>query len=181
MTRTRLPIVDVADPCDAPTTAMLEIDGQRILHCYDCEKNVYNLSLMTEAEALALLRDKGSGEICVQFYRRADGTVQTIDCTPKRLALIKERTRRVTRRAIGLGAVVFASLFGMMTVHRDVAGSAKRLQKPVAVAPTPSPARPPAPVIAPAPPDIDSRLERAARAPRMNERPRNIIVGLVEY
>ena len=41
--------------------------------------NVYNLSDMTEEEALKLVEER-EGRLCVRFYQREDGTVLTSDC-----------------------------------------------------------------------------------------------------
>ena len=67
----------VARPCPASWEAM---DGDaRVRHCGLCQLHVYNLSEMTEAEALRLVRET-EGRLCVRFFRRADGTVLTRDC-----------------------------------------------------------------------------------------------------
>jgi hypothetical protein len=94
--RAKLPVLDdvrVAAPCRASWDAMTPIDPNardRVRHCGDCDKRVYNLSQMTrdEAEALLLAHE---GKLCVRYYRRADGTILTKDC-PKGVG--KRRRRR---------------------------------------------------------------------------------------
>ena len=48
-------------------------------HCATCKQNVYNLSRMTKAEAVAFIQET-EGKECVSFYQRRDGTVVTRDC-----------------------------------------------------------------------------------------------------
>ena len=72
-----LATLSVASPCPAPWDAMK--GDQRVRFCESCQKNVYNLSAMTTAEAETLL-GKVEGRLCVRFYRRTDGTVLTSDC-----------------------------------------------------------------------------------------------------
>jgi hypothetical protein len=48
-------------------------------HCPECDRFVYNLSALSAAGALALIREK-EGDLCARFFRRADGTVLTADC-----------------------------------------------------------------------------------------------------
>src|SRR5689334_2857331 len=67
----------IASPCDVPWSSMNGTDYVR--HCEHCEKNVYNLSLLTRAEANALIQEK-EGKLCVTLYKRFDGTSLTADC-----------------------------------------------------------------------------------------------------
>ena len=76
----KLPLIDdlrIASPCSEEWSDMLGDDTAR--YCLKCEKNVYDLSSMTRAEAEALLRAK-EGSLCVRFYQRTDGTILTADC-----------------------------------------------------------------------------------------------------
>ncbi|SHH08857.1 hypothetical protein [Massilia sp. CF038] len=70
--------IHIASPCTASWEAMQ--GNERVRHCGACNKNVFNLSAMPEADAAALLADNLDGALCVRFYRRADGTVMTSDC-----------------------------------------------------------------------------------------------------
>src|SRR5262249_26070513 len=73
----------------------------RTRHCGACQKNVYNLSGMTRAEAEALLLEH-NGELCVRYYQRHDGTILLADCT---VGVQRKRDRRRTSaRAAALGA-----------------------------------------------------------------------------
>jgi len=79
MNRIEIPLDDItiAAPCHAAWDKMRGSDTVRF--CQSCEKNVYNLSLMTRAEAEALIQEKEGG-LCIRFARRADGTVITDNC-----------------------------------------------------------------------------------------------------
>ena len=67
----------IAAPCKAPWENM---DGdERVRFCRECNRNVYNLSAMTDAEARRVVAER-EGRLCVRFYQRRDGTVLTSDC-----------------------------------------------------------------------------------------------------
>jgi hypothetical protein len=86
--RIEIPLEDVrvAQPCHASWDKM---DGDGTARfCQSCHKNVYNLSEMTRQQAEALIAEK-EGNLCVRYYRRADGTVMTDDC-PVGLRLIRK-------------------------------------------------------------------------------------------
>ena len=70
--------LQIASPCTASWEQMA--GDERVRHCGGCDKNVFNLSAMPEAEAASLLAEQRAGGVCVRFYRRADGTVMTSDC-----------------------------------------------------------------------------------------------------
>lgn len=70
--------LQIASPCTASWEQMA--GDARVRHCGGCNKNVFNLSAMPEAEAASLLAEQRAGGVCVRFYRRADGTVMTGDC-----------------------------------------------------------------------------------------------------
>ncbi len=55
------------------------VGDDRVRSCAACDRQVFNLSEMTRAEAEALLATRGLTP-CVRFYRRPDGTVMTSDC-----------------------------------------------------------------------------------------------------
>src|SRR5688500_2093071 len=67
--------VRVASPCSASWDQM-EGDEQ-VRSCRHCDKNGYNLSGMSRAEAR--VRDREGG-LCVRSYRRRDGTRLTENC-----------------------------------------------------------------------------------------------------
>lgn len=94
--------VRVARPCPARWEEMAGDD--RVRFCSACRKNVYNLSAMTEAAALDLLRNRG--EVCGLLYRRRDGTVLTADCPVGRQGFRQRVTRRILATAAGLALAV---------------------------------------------------------------------------
>ena len=69
--------ITIAAPCPASWDKMK--GDEQVRHCDQCQQNVYNLSEMSAADAIELIRQK-EGRLCVQFYRRPDGTVITTDC-----------------------------------------------------------------------------------------------------
>ena len=99
--RANRPILDsirVATPCKASWDDMVGDD--RVRHCAGCDKDVFNLSAMTRDEAEALIRER-LGNLCGRYYRRANGTIITSDCT---VGIAQRRRRRVM--AAGLAAVL---------------------------------------------------------------------------
>jgi hypothetical protein len=48
-------------------------------HCRSCKKNVYDISSLSEDEAIDLINEK-EGLLCVKFFQRSDGTILTEDC-----------------------------------------------------------------------------------------------------
>lgn len=98
--RAKLPVLDnirVATPCTADWNQMTGDD--RVRHCGQCQKNVYNLSGMMRDEAEALLRER-NGDLCVRYYQRQDGTILLADCTVGRAN--RNRHRWIAAGAAGL-------------------------------------------------------------------------------
>src|SRR5688572_28666131 len=75
--------VKIASPCRERCEDMTGDDRSRF--CGRCEKQVYNFSAMTTAEAEDLIRAK-EGKLCGRFYRRKDGTMLTANCPVGRRA-----------------------------------------------------------------------------------------------
>lgn len=78
--KARLPMLSaakIASPCSADWNEMKGDD--RVRFCGSCQKNVFNLSALTTAEAEALIREK-EGNLCARLYLRDDETVITADC-----------------------------------------------------------------------------------------------------
>lgn len=103
-----LPMLDriaVASPCSASWDEML--GDERVRFCLACEKNVYNLSNMPREDAEALLAKSAGGEVCVRFYRRADGTVMTSDCP---VGATKKRRKKMALAIAGAGAMAVAAI-----------------------------------------------------------------------
>lgn len=71
----------VASPCEESWGDMT--GDERVRLCDRCDLRVYNLSELTETEAVALM-NQFEGRSCVRFYQRKDGTVLTKDCPAAR-------------------------------------------------------------------------------------------------
>jgi hypothetical protein len=69
--------LQIATPCPMKFSDMKGDD--RVRFCAQCKLHVYNLTAMTEADAVKLVTNREQ-RICVSFLRRADGTVITRDC-----------------------------------------------------------------------------------------------------
>ena len=104
--------VKVAAPCVVSWDRMTGDDRARF--CSLCQKNVYNLSVLTTDEITALIREK-EGKLCGRFYRRSDGTMLTADC-PVGLRQMARRLRALSVAAAGL---LFASLTASMIGGRS--------------------------------------------------------------
>ena len=105
--RAKLPILEnirVASPCTADWSKMT--GDERVRHCGDCKKNVYNLSDMTRDEAEAVIIEK-EGRLCVRYYQRTDGTILLKDCTVG-------VSRRRRRRLVAAGAIAMLAGGGVL-------------------------------------------------------------------
>lgn len=106
-TRRALPLLDnvkVASPCNESWDGM--VGDERVRFCLQCEKNVFNLSAMTSDEAEALLASR-SGELCVRYYQRADGTIMTTDCP---VGVKRKRRKKLALAVAGAGAMAFGAM-----------------------------------------------------------------------
>lgn len=102
-----LPILEeirIASPCSVPWQDMSGDD--RVRHCSQCDLDVFNLAAMTRTEAEELVVAK-AGRMCVQLYRRFDGTVVTQDCP-----VGWRKSRRAVRRRVMLSTIFVLALFG---------------------------------------------------------------------
>src|SRR5262245_44916538 len=81
MSRINLDLIEVPSPCTVPWDSMQGDD--KVRHCGQCQQNVYHLSKLSKKEAERLILAK-EGKLCVQFYRRPDGSVVTRDCAAVR-------------------------------------------------------------------------------------------------
>lgn len=90
----------VTKPCSEDWEAMSGNDQVRF--CRHCDLSVQNLSAMTRVEALSLVR-KSKGRLCVRFYRRPDGVIQTAT----------ENLHSIKRRASRLAAAAFTATLSL--------------------------------------------------------------------
>jgi hypothetical protein len=147
--KAKLPVLDnikVATPCTADWNQMTGDD--RVRHCGQCQKNVYNLSGMMRDEAEALLRER-NGDLCVRYYQRQDGTILLADCTVGRAN--RNRHRWIAAGAAGvisagLGAAAVANHFSTERLEQSVTVSmgvtSERVVPPPSTVRQPPPPRP---------------------------------------
>ncbi len=69
--------IAVRTPCTMDWELMT--GDERTRFCDKCQKNVYNLSEMTRADAVTLI-ESSEKQICGRLFKRADGTIVTADC-----------------------------------------------------------------------------------------------------
>lgn len=101
--------VQIASPCSARWDEMM--GDARVRHCASCDKDVYDLSEMTAADAEALLSREGP-IACVRLHRRADGTVITADCP---VGAKKKRRRRMLAAGVAVASSVMAAAASLVT------------------------------------------------------------------
>jgi hypothetical protein len=107
----RLDAVKVVSPCTVAWDGMA--GDERVRHCGQCRKNVYNVEAMTRKEAISLI-EHAEGRVCLRLAYRADGTVVTGNCRA-RLRAARERGMFafVTMLVVMLAAEVWAQSFGL--------------------------------------------------------------------
>jgi hypothetical protein len=116
-THRSLPVLDqvrVATPCTASWDEM--VGDERVRFCGSCEKNVYNLSAMTQDEAESLVRQHAHGELCIRFYQRADGTMMTEDCP---VGAGRKRRKQAALAVAGAGALAFGAVAMALKGERE--------------------------------------------------------------
>jgi hypothetical protein len=96
-----LDAIKIVSPCTVPWASMA--GDERVRHCGQCKKDVYNVAAMKAEEARAVI-ENAEGRVCLRLARRADGTVVTGDC--------RARLRAARRR----GMFAFAGTLLVMLV-----------------------------------------------------------------
>ena len=86
--------IHIASPCPASWDEMT--GNEQVRFCRHCSLHVHDLSKITAKDALKLVA-ASEGKLCVRYYRRPDGTVQTAEHAQP-LTQIK---RRLSRLAAG--------------------------------------------------------------------------------
>lgn len=101
--------ITIAAPCPVTWNTMQGDD--RVRHCGQCQKNVYDLSELTAAEVVELIQTN-EGQLCIQLFRRADGTVITADCpVGMRWRIWNWRIWKRLRKSMAWAASLFALVF----------------------------------------------------------------------
>ena len=140
-----IPLLDnvrIAAPCPANWNEM--VGGDRVRYCRSCEKNVYNLSEMSQNDAEKLLKTH-EGHLCVRYYRRNDGTIMTNNC-PVGLRTIRKVYLKTAASAAALCGLVFGAMASMGTRQKEQGDVAGSIAPKVAVPPPPVVAAPPKPI-----------------------------------
>lgn len=92
----------IASPCSAKWEHMKGDDRTRF--CAACQKNVYNVAQLSEAEARELLATH-EGHVCMRIFRRRDGRVITKDCPVGRRRIFDQRLRKFAFVATWVGLI----------------------------------------------------------------------------
>lgn len=111
--------VSVASPCSASWDAMTGDDKVRL--CGLCERNIYNISSMSAAEAAALIQN-ATERTCIRMFRRADGTLMTNDC-PTGLRAYRQRVGRTVSAAFAMVLGLFSISNAQRIPHGDSKGT----------------------------------------------------------
>lgn len=111
--RIALENISIPEPCTVPWADMQ--GGHRVRYCRHCQKDVFNLSAMSRAEAERLLAEQ-MGRLCVNFCRRTDGTVVTRDFQQRpvpagQVRVIVARQLAPSRLALSLAACQHSGRF----------------------------------------------------------------------
>ncbi|NVB81773.1 MAG: hypothetical protein HOV81_25485, partial [Kofleriaceae bacterium] len=106
-----LPNIRIASPCTADWNAMTGDD--RVRHCAQCDKDVFNLSAMTRVEAEQLIVEKNAN-LCARYYQRKDGTILLSDCEVGRA-----QQRRLRLVGAGLLVTITAAAAAGATLTHD--------------------------------------------------------------
>lgn len=117
--KTEIPLlqnVRIASPCPASWEAMTPVDADRVRFCDWCQKRVYNLSAMSQAEAEGVLRTH-EDHLCVRYYQRQDGTILTGDC-PVGLRAARTLLLKTAGVSVWLFLLFCAALVGYRAVDR---------------------------------------------------------------
>ena len=97
--------IKIAAPCPANWEDMKGND--RVRFCAHCQLNVYDLSALSQQEAIEVVT-KAEGRLCVRFYQRADGTIITDNC-PVGIKRIKQRMGHA-------GKAILATAMSLLTM-----------------------------------------------------------------
>lgn len=88
--------ISIAAPCTASWEQMVGDDRERF--CNQCSLNVYDISSMSTLEAEEFLSLRKEGRVCIQFYKRIDGTILTDNC-PKGLKKLRDKSSKLLKAA----------------------------------------------------------------------------------
>ncbi len=107
----------IPTPCSENWDSMTGNDEVRF--CHHCALSVHNLSEMTRSEALSLVK-KSEGRLCIRYYRRPDGLIQTAS---DNLHSIKRRASRLVAGAFTATLSLAASVVAQTPIPAAPSGS----------------------------------------------------------
>jgi hypothetical protein len=122
-----LPLLEglrIAAPCEVSWDAM-EGNG-RVRHCNQCDKQVFNVSAMSRADAEVLIRER-VGDVCVRLYQREDGTILTSDCP------VGVRRRLSARALMSFAATALLGVLSLIGLRGHGGAEPKQNQRTRAV------------------------------------------------
>lgn len=100
----------VAAPCPVKWEDMKGDEKRRV--CAQCDCYVLKATQMTDEEVAEAITRAASGQrVCMQFYKRADGTILTKNCSVG-VAAMRERAGRFVRWVASAVAVLLSSALG---------------------------------------------------------------------
>jgi hypothetical protein len=98
--------IKIAAPCNVDWNSMTGDERKRL--CGQCKLHVYNIEKLTSAEVVSLIQ-VNEGKVCMQIFRRKDGTILTENC-PVGLRKLRDKAKRLMK-----SAAVFLTWLGLTT------------------------------------------------------------------
>ncbi|MDX2106864.1 MAG: hypothetical protein SFY67_10725 [Candidatus Melainabacteria bacterium] len=127
--------ISIAAPCNADWDKMAGDDRERF--CNQCSLNVYDISSMSTIEAEEFLSLRKHGRVCIQFYKRKDGTIINDNC-PRGLKMLRDKSRKFLKAASTFIALLATSnLFAWAQQQGDEQTNPIRTRGKVLVRPEP--------------------------------------------
>jgi hypothetical protein len=110
--------IKIASPCPVTWDSMARTSDEAKRFCGDCRKHVYSIDKMNASDARALIANATQPEssVCVQLYRRADGTIITDDC-PVGLRRIRKSWRQL--QSAVASALLFLGILPALADNAD--------------------------------------------------------------
>lgn len=133
----------IASPCPKLWQEMQLTEEEAVRFCGECCKNVYDVASMSEVQTKLLLQKAaaaGQGRVCLQLYRRADGTVITDDC-PVGLRRVRNVYRRLKAACAAFASLLWANnlpVFAQVTDGKPEFDRAKALRGDVCLPSVPA-------------------------------------------
>jgi hypothetical protein len=126
----------IAAPCPMSWDSM--VGDNRVRFCDKCQLNVYNTSLMSATETVQLIKEK-EGRVCIQLYRRSDGTVITDNC-PVGLRAVRNAAKAVLQVICAAIGLMLSLPAGAQLKCKSLV-STEQASSPITVYPDPVPLR----------------------------------------